>query len=482
MIGKRDPLAVAVVCLIVVALSPLWLPLLPTGGFWLARGLAMVGAIAALAVAGKGRRSVLASPAFTLPLLALVFYSLLPAAYVEVTYGGPTPLPPQVTPEALRVNGDGPVYPLPAIVGAANSAEEIRNISVSATASGAEAWILAFVGFGLLAAAVFDLLIPTRNAEADEVEPSVAWPPLLMVCGSGLLFQSGKRLLPQLPAAASSLIDLLPPVVMFGMALLVGLCVRRRARWHCAWAALGLAVGAALLLPYHIKASAFLLTTILLMGAALLRGWARLAVIVVMIAAPALAANAISMARSHVAASSPNIIGKIIYRQSETMYCLEFARRDREAGEDEGQAGPLYFAAGLVPRVVWPDKPSLSQGENYAKAFCGFDVPNHSASITLLGEPAVRGGKWGMLAAGLVLTALSALVVAAWKRGTPVMAAMALGLTPWLIDFDQHFAMYVANVVKALLAMLAVAVVLAWSARRGLCRGRQGMRSIPPAD
>jgi hypothetical protein len=38
--------------------------------------------------------------------------------------------------------------------------------------------------------------------------------------------------------------------------------------------------------------------------------------------------------------------------------------------------------------------------------------------------------------------------------------AIALGLTPWLIDFDQHFAMYLANVVKAGMVMALAAMVV----------------------
>lgn len=440
-------LMVVVATLVPLSLCPLWLPALPAYGFWIARGLAIAGSVFVVIAAG-GRREeeggllpVLASPAFTLPLLALVFYSLLPALYVEFLMGGPQVIPPGARPEELHnPNGRYLLY---------------------ATASTAESWVIAFSGIGLLLATAFDRLIPSRPESRALASPvCLAWS-LALICGAGAAFHVGKRLLPSLAAPwMPSLVDTLPPLVMFGIGLLVQTHPHRPIR-RSIWSVIGFAGGFGLLFPYQIKALVLFAVTALLRAMLHARGWARMALAVVVLASPSLGAGMVMLPRG----LSPILAGKIIWRQSETIFCLDFALREAEAGGGEWRAGPFYFATALVPRVLWPDKPSLSHGDVFGK-FCGLDIPGHSASITLLGEPALRAGPWGVAAAGLVLAGLSAAVIAAWKRGGHVATAFALGLSPWLIDFDQHFAMYAANLAKAFLAVLPAALVIGYFSRR----------------
>ncbi|CUW38081.1 putative Membrane protein [Magnetospirillum sp. XM-1] len=427
-------LMAAIATLVPLSLCPLWLALLPPGGFWLARGLAAVGGAATLAAMAQGRDAgnrpplVLVSPAVMLPLLALVFYSLVPAFYVESTFGGPLPIPPGVPARVLH--------------------EQFGYYAAYAAASQAEAWVLAFACIGLLLAMAFDRIIPHRT-EPDQPSPALGWG-LALVCGGGAAFQVAKTL------STLALADVLPPLVMFGMALLSQAPIRR-----APWIAAGLVAGAALLFPYHIKSLVFFSVALLLTAFCRSRGWMRIAIAAMLLLSPIAGAGAVMLPRGAI----PNLAGKIVYRQSETVFCLDFALRDAAAGGGEWRAGPFYFVSALVPRILWPDKPSLSHGGAFSE-FCGVEIPGHSASITLLGEPALRGGAWGMAAAGLVLAGLSAAVIAAWKRGGMIVTALALGLTPWLIDFDQHFAMYVANLAKGLLATLPVALVIGYVTRR----------------
>lgn len=431
----------AAVALALVATCPVWLPLLPAGGFWLARGLALAGSLGALMAMGRREDSagkpalVLASPAVTLPLLALVFYSLIPALYVEWISGGPLAVPVGANPEDLHDPGD--------------------RFALYAPASTAESWVLAFAGIGLLLALFLDRLIPLRRDQAAP-SPTVAMG-LTLICGAGAAFHLGKWLIPSTASPwAISLLDVLPPLLMFGVALLAQHPSRRGM-----WTGIGLAAGMALLYPYHIKLFVLLFVTLLLMSILRSRGWMRLAIIGALLISPVLGAKIVTLARG-VTTGLPT---KIVLRQAESVFCLGFVLRDAEAVSDEWRAGPFYFAAGLVPRALWPEKPTLSHGGAFRK-FCGVDSPSHSSSVTLLGEPALRGGPWGMEAAGLVLAGFSALVIAAWKRGGRVTVALALGLTPWLVDFDQHFAMYVANAAKAFLAILPVALLLGYLGRR----------------
>lgn len=423
---------VAVAALSLLSLCPLWLPHFAQGGFWAARALGVLGGIAAVMAIGRkegGQPTILACPAITLPLLALGFYSLIPAVYTEWHFGGPFTVPAGADPKDLH--------------------DPDWHYVAYAAASTAEAWVLAFSGIGLLLAMAFDRVIPARTERTLRPLP-MAWGVGLIVC-AGAAFQVGKELF---PGQASSLVDSLPALVLFGVALLFqgrGASAIRQGFWVLA----GLAAALALLYPHQSKIGVLFSVTLLLLAILRFRGWARVMVFGVLLASPLLGAGMVMFPRGVVL----NPVDKIVYRQAESVFCLNFALREAVTGGGEWRSGgPFYFAAGLVPRVLWPDKPSLSHGSAFGK-FCGTNIPRHSSSITLLGEPALRGGLPGTMAQGLVLAALSAAIIAAWKRGSGITAALALALSPWLIDFDQHFAMYVANLARGFLAALPFALL-----------------------
>ena len=436
--GHRRWLAVA--CLAPVAAGPAWLPLLPPGAFWIARLLALAGSALVIAVLTQGReqRALAASPPVVLGLLALLFYSVFPALYAEFALDGPLTIPSGIDSVTFRA-----LPGIPALFAAYTSA------------SPGEAAVLCFAAVLPLVVLWLDSGIPA--GAGARARPDVGTG-LAVVAVAGLLFQAGKHLLAEAPSPMlSSLVDLLPPVVTLGMALLA---VGARQPRERAWALAGFACGAALLFPYQMKTCALLAGMVLFAWTLSLRGAARGFLLAAMVVLPVLATAAAQATRAQEWHSVGGLRAKLVDRQAETGICLNFALREA-MGSEAWHDGPLYYAAGLVPRLVWPDKPTLSHGEAYARAFCGITMPAlHSSSITLLGEPLLRGGVWGGVAAGLTLVGLHALAFAAWKRGRGLAPAAVLGLSPWMTDFDQDFALYVATIGKFGIAIVAVCLLL----------------------
>lgn len=164
---------------------------------------------------------------------------------------------------------------------------------------------------------------------------------------------------------------------------------------------------------------------------------------------------------------------KMAVRQGWTGYCLANVM-DRHLDQDS-EASPLYFFAALIPRPLWPTKPSISHGAHYALTYCGMKLEDinpakpHSAAITLLGDPIINGGRKGLFVA---LAALIAVVGAAGvllQGGRRTIRIGVVAFLPWLVDFEQSFAFYLANAVKAALYMVpflaAYAALDLWTGR-----------------
>lgn len=145
---------------------------------------------------------------------------------------------------------------------------------------------------------------------------------------------------------------------------------------------------------------------------------------------------------------------KTIWRQTETVYCLQNVI-NQHSEQPFVVAKQLFWLQALVPRIIWPGKPNLSMGADYSTQYCGFPSKGiHSSAITLLGQPIINGGQLGLiLHVGLLLCGLGGLV---WLSRTPSsLASSAIAaLLPWLIDFDQDFALLIANAVKFFLVLL----------------------------
>jgi len=161
---------------------------------------------------------------------------------------------------------------------------------------------------------------------------------------------------------------------------------------------------------------------------------------------------------------------KLIVRQVESVDCLTGVLR-AELGSQPKLENPFYFAGGLAPRVLWPGKPDLSMSGKTVLQYChpilttNVDTP-HSGSGTLLWEPLAFAGVKGQIVAQTLTFLILIVLSRIWITGGPYAAVGALALTPWTIDFDQHFALYIANLAKAGLVVSAALLLLKWISRR----------------
>jgi hypothetical protein len=169
-----------------------------------------------------------------------------------------------------------------------------------------------------------------------------------------------------------------------------------------------------------------------------------------------------------------HFVRKIFVRQAATGACLHRVLELRlPAGFGHS---PFYFLTAPVPGALWPDKPNLSRGQEYAIAYCWFSKSDyeqeypHSASITLLGEPVAEAGWVGLaIAQTIAIAAFVAVTLVLLRTGPPGTVA-SVAMLPWLIDFDQHFAMFFALSIKMFVWMIP-ALALFWMAGR-FSRGR----------
>ncbi len=152
---------------------------------------------------------------------------------------------------------------------------------------------------------------------------------------------------------------------------------------------------------------------------------------------------------------------KLVLRQTETRYCFHNVI-GKHGNQPLVATRQLFWLKALVPRLFWPGKPSLSLGQDYAYQYCGIRAKStHTASITLLGQPVIYGGWAGLLLHGGLLIAGLAGLVRLGRNRDGVAAVTVVALLPWLIDFDQDFALYVANAVKFFLVMLPLVLLTA---------------------
>lgn len=161
------------------------------------------------------------------------------------------------------------------------------------------------------------------------------------------------------------------------------------------------------------------------------------------------------------------LVYKAIIRQGHSAYCLnEIVSKHRP---DPDAEKPFYFVSAIVPRMFWADKPILSRGDQYARQYCGSkSLPEapHYELVTLLAEPVLEGGFTGLAVVQIFLAISLSLVALAMLRAGSLSLVVIIALLPWLIHFQQSFALYFANAVKMFIYMSPAWAALWWATRR----------------
>jgi len=119
----------------------------------------------------------------------------------------------------------------------------------------------------------------------------------------------------------------------------------------------------------------------------------------------------------------------------------------------------LTLPAGLIPRVIWPDKPQLSRGVWFSSTFRGLRGDTTSSSaMTIFSEGYLFYGWTGtavaMLIAGVVLAVVRRLL------DSPRLALVYLALVPTILQIEPELSSYLTTLVQRSLVFLVVFVLL----------------------
>ena len=125
----------------------------------------------------------------------------------------------------------------------------------------------------------------------------------------------------------------------------------------------------------------------------------------------------------------------------------------------EGLERFLTLPAGLIPRAVWPDKPSLSRGVWFSVVFRGLpeDTTSYSA-MTIFSEGYLFYGWTGTVLAMLMVGIILAVVRRCLDNSR--LALVYLALAPTILQIEPEFSSYLITLTQRTLVFVAVFTVL----------------------
>jgi hypothetical protein len=140
----------------------------------------------------------------------------------------------------------------------------------------------------------------------------------------------------------------------------------------------------------------------------------------------------------------------------------------------EGVERFLALPAGLIPRVLWPDKPTLSRGVWFSSTFRGLedDTTSYSA-MTIFSEGYLFYGWIGTVLAMMIAGAVLA-VVRRWLDN-PRLGLVYLALVPTILQIEPEFSSYFTTLVQRSAVFLLVFVLLTHT--KAMSVGHQRIRA-----
>jgi hypothetical protein len=128
----------------------------------------------------------------------------------------------------------------------------------------------------------------------------------------------------------------------------------------------------------------------------------------------------------------------------------------------EGLDRFLTLPAGLIPRVLWPDKPTLSRGVWFSANFRGLEQNTTSYSaMTIFSEGYLFYGWVGTLMAMLI--GGTVLGVLRHRLDNPTLALVYLALVPTILHVEPEFSSYLITLIQRSVVFVIVFVLLARS-------------------
>jgi hypothetical protein len=137
----------------------------------------------------------------------------------------------------------------------------------------------------------------------------------------------------------------------------------------------------------------------------------------------------------------------------------------------EGLERFLALPASLIPRVVWPEKPTLSRGVWFSATFRGFDEDTTSYSaMTIFSEGYLYYGWAGTVLAMLIVGAALAAVRLFLNHRT--LVPVYLALVPTILHIEPEFSSYLVTLIQRSVVFLIVYLLLTRTRRWNTERAR----------
>jgi hypothetical protein len=132
-----------------------------------------------------------------------------------------------------------------------------------------------------------------------------------------------------------------------------------------------------------------------------------------------------------------------------------------------------YLAVSLIPRAIWPDKPSFSEANQFYQVAYGVtdrrDLGNVSMAVGILAESYINFGWFGppfvMLILGLLLNCIRRYFLDA-DQGE-FLRCLGIALLPNLLIVESQAAQYLSGIIQAVLLTIIIFAPALHLARAG---------------